>query len=73
VSGFLAAYGSACAQTWPTAKPITIIVPVPRGPTIDMISRLLAEKLSESLGQTVIVDNRSGVNGMIDPRGPRGR
>jgi tripartite-type tricarboxylate transporter receptor subunit TctC len=54
-----------CAQTWPSAKPITIVVPVPAGPTIDMLARLIAEKLSEALGQIVIVDNRSGANGMI--------
>ena len=42
-------------QTWPTAKPITIVVPVPPGPTVDMIARLVASKLSEALGQTVIV------------------
>src|SRR3954467_6842631 len=57
--------GSASAQAWPTAKPITIVVPVPPGPSIDMIARLVAGKLQESLGQTVIVDNRSGANGMI--------
>ena len=55
----------ACAQSWPAGKPITIIVPVPPGPTIDMLARLIAEKLGPALGQTVIVDNRSGANGMI--------
>jgi tripartite-type tricarboxylate transporter receptor subunit TctC len=60
-----AAHGPASAQSWPAAKPIAIVVPVPPGPTIDMIARLVAGKLSESLGQTVIVDNRSGANGSI--------
>jgi tripartite-type tricarboxylate transporter receptor subunit TctC len=66
LGGFVvAADGAASAQTWPTAKPITIVVPVPPGPTIDMIARMVASKLQDSLGQTVIVDNRGGANGMI--------
>jgi tripartite-type tricarboxylate transporter receptor subunit TctC len=55
----------ASAHTWPSAKPITIVVPVPPGPSVDMIARLVAAKLQTALGQTVIVDNRSGANGMI--------
>ncbi len=61
----LAACVPASAQTWPAAKPITIVVPTPPGPSIDMIARLLAPRLSEALGQAVIVDNRSGANGTI--------
>ena len=55
----------ASAQTWPAARPITIVVPVPPGPSIDMIARLVATRLSDALGQAVIVDNRSGANGTI--------
>lgn len=55
-------------QPWPKAKPITIVVPLPPGPTLDVISRLVAHKLSESLHQTVIIDNRSGANGTIGAR-----
>ncbi len=61
----VAASAPASAQSWPAAKPITIVVPVPPGPTVDMIARLIAGKLQESLGQTVIVDNRGGANGTI--------
>ncbi len=59
--------GPALAQDkpWPTAKPISMVVPVPPGPTIDQIARLVAGSLQESLGQTVVVENRGGANGMI--------
>ena len=51
-------------QAWP-AKPVRIIVPAaPGGPT-DLAVRVLAEKLSLSLGQTVLVDNRAGAGHMI--------
>jgi tripartite-type tricarboxylate transporter receptor subunit TctC len=56
---------SASAQAWPTAKPITIVVPVPPGPAVDFIARLVAEKLRQSLGQSVVVENRGGASGGI--------
>jgi tripartite-type tricarboxylate transporter receptor subunit TctC len=63
--GAIAEPGSASAQAWPTAKPITMVVPVPPGPTVDQVARIVAARLQESLGQTVVVENRSGANGMI--------
>jgi tripartite-type tricarboxylate transporter receptor subunit TctC len=63
--GVFSAHVPASAQTWPGASPITIVVPVPPGPSVDMIARLVATKLSDALGQTVIVDNRGGANGTI--------
>jgi tripartite-type tricarboxylate transporter receptor subunit TctC len=62
---FFAAHAPTSAQTWPNAKPITMVVPVPPGPSVDVIARLVASKLSEALGQTVVVENRPGANGTI--------
>ncbi|HET7158427.1 MAG TPA: tripartite tricarboxylate transporter substrate binding protein, partial [Burkholderiales bacterium] len=64
--------GGAVAQT-PAAKPATsypskplrIIIPYPPGGTSDILARLLGVKLTESWGQTVLVDNRTGANGNI--------
>ena len=52
------------AQNWP-AKPIRLVVSFPPGSSPDVIGRAVAPGLSQALGQTVIVDNRSGVTGMI--------
>ncbi len=45
----------ALAQTWP-AKPIRMVVPFPPGGALDTVARLIAPKLTESLGQSVIID-----------------
>jgi tripartite-type tricarboxylate transporter receptor subunit TctC len=55
----------AAAQSWPAAKPITMVVPFPPGPALDLVARLVGGKMSEALGQTVVVDNRTGANGTI--------
>lgn len=59
-----AASFAAVAQPWPN-KPIRIVVPYPAGGSGDIVARLIAEKMSEGLGQPVIVDNRAGANGNI--------
>ena len=56
--------GFAQAQTWPT-KPLKIVVPFPAGGTSDVLARLVGLKLSESLGQPVVVDNKPGSSGNL--------
>ncbi len=55
------------AQAWPT-KPIRIIVPAVGGSAVDVGMRRVAPKLTEALGQPVIVENRPGANSMIGAR-----
>jgi tripartite-type tricarboxylate transporter receptor subunit TctC len=57
----------AAAQAWPS-KPVKFIIPFPPGGTLDTVGRMLAQKLQEQLGQTFIVENRAGGNGMIGSR-----
>src|SRR6266478_4467834 len=54
----------ASAQTWP-ARPITMVVPFPPGPALDLVARLVGVKLGEALGQSIVTENRTGANGMI--------
>jgi tripartite-type tricarboxylate transporter receptor subunit TctC len=54
----------ALAQTFPS-KPIRMIVPFPAGGTTDIVARLIAQRMTESMGQAVTVDNRGGAGGQI--------
>lgn len=56
--------GTVVAQTYPS-KPIRLIVPLAPGGPSDILARAMGQKLTESLKQTVIVDNRTGAGGML--------
>ena len=55
----LALGGPAAAQPYP-ARTVSVIVPYPAGGSVDVVARLIVQKLNESLGQTFIVENRAG-------------
>src|SRR3954453_7000840 len=55
---------TATAQEWPT-KPVKFVSPYPPGGSVDPLARLLAAKLSDSLKQQFIVENRTGASGII--------
>ena len=57
------AFGAA-AQNYPT-KPIRVVIPFAPGGGIDPVGRMIASRMSEELGQPVIIDNRAGANGII--------
>ena len=54
--------GGAAAQSWPS-KPIRLMVPFPPGGSTDIVSRIVAQKLSERLGQAIVIENRGGGGG----------
>ena len=63
-AALLAAAGIASGQVFPS-KPITVVVPFPPGGVTDSTMRQIGQKITESTGQTVIVDNRPGAGGQI--------
>ncbi|MBS0507681.1 MAG: tripartite tricarboxylate transporter substrate binding protein [Proteobacteria bacterium] len=65
MAGALAAPQWALAQAKYPAKPVRVIVPFPAGGTTDIVARLVLQKLGEQVGQSFIVDNKGGANGMI--------
>ena len=55
---------AALSQSYPT-KPIKIVIPFPPGNTTDIMARLIAPKMTERLGQPIIVENKPGASGML--------
>ncbi|MDR1934094.1 MAG: tripartite tricarboxylate transporter substrate binding protein [Candidatus Accumulibacter sp.] len=66
VAALIAAFLStgAGAQAWPT-QPVRFVVPTTAGSSVDIVARLVGEKLGGMIGQTVIVDNKGGAGGTI--------
>ncbi len=54
----------ALAQAWPE-RPLRLVVPVPPGGSLDAYTRVIGQRLSDSIGQPVLVDNRPGANGIV--------
>jgi len=59
--------GVVFSQTYP-ARPIRLIVPFPPGGSTTIVGRIIADKMSEVLGQSIVVDNRGGAGGTIGSR-----
>src|SRR5687767_14714985 len=63
----VASAGTPYAQDYPT-RPIALVVPYPAGGGNDVLGRLVGEKMSKSLGGTIVVENRGGAGGTIGTR-----
>ncbi len=65
---FALALGAGCGvqaqQAWPV-RPIHVVIPGPPGSSTDVVMRMLAQELSKSLGQPMIIESRAGANGVL--------
>src|SRR5262245_27952878 len=64
IAGMLCAGGVAWSQAYP-AKPVRVVIPFPPGGANDIVARILFQKISEQMGQTFVVENRSGAGGTV--------
>src|SRR5499426_4706373 len=60
-------FGPAAAETYP-ARPITLVVPFAPGGSASTVARSVADKMSETLGQQIVIDNRGGAGGTVATR-----
>jgi tripartite-type tricarboxylate transporter receptor subunit TctC len=60
--------GGAIAQDYPS-KPIRMVVPFPAGGVVDYVARQVGQRMSESMGQTIVVENRAGASGALATEG----
>lgn len=63
-SAVLAAAGGAAAQTYP-ARPITMVVPFAAGGPTDVLARIVAQRMTQTLGQQIVIDNVGGAGGTL--------
>jgi tripartite-type tricarboxylate transporter receptor subunit TctC len=56
---------AAAAQTWAPSRPVRLVVPFPAGGATDVVARVLGEHMSGTLGQPVVVENRTGAGGNV--------
>jgi tripartite-type tricarboxylate transporter receptor subunit TctC len=64
LAGLLTLAAPVCAQTWPT-RPVSMVIPFAAGGPTDVLGRVMAQRMTEILGQQVVVENVGGAGGMI--------
>ena len=64
VGSITTAFAQSADARWPE-KPVRMIVPLPAGSAVDIVARLIGQKLSDRIGQPIVMDNRPGASGAI--------